>query len=125
MTVSDNSSVRGWGGQPDAVVRVSVQQHERFTRSGEHLQAVVRVPVWAAALGDTVELIGVDGHPLRLRLSPGTQGGSTLTLKGAGMPAYSGRGDLQVQIEVDIPVATTPGLKEIFEQLRQQSRGAR
>ena len=41
---------------------------------------------------------------------PGTQNGDTITLKGRGMPdpRHRGRGDLHVQVQIEVPKTLTP-----------------
>ncbi len=57
-----------------------------------------------AALGATIEVPTLDGRE-NLTIPAGTQSGEVFTLKGRGMPdpRYRGRGDLLVQVHVEVP----------------------
>ena len=57
-----------------------------------------------AALGATIEVPTLDGRE-ELRIPAGTQSGEVFTLKGRGMPdpRHHGRGNLLVQVNVEVP----------------------
>jgi molecular chaperone DnaJ len=93
------------GGPPgDLYVLVRVAEDERFVRDGDDLVAVVDLPAPAAALGTTVTVPTLDGEE-ELRIEPGTQPGTVLTLRGLGMPSLRrrSRGDQRVLVNVVIP----------------------
>lgn len=100
----------GPGGGPagDLYVEVEEIQHEIFTRDGADLACVLPLPMTAAALGTTLPLPTLDGVE-ELRIEPGTQSGTVITLRAKGMPRLrssgrvDGRGDLLVRIDVTVP----------------------
>lgn len=117
ITQNNGHGARGWGAIDLAVV-VAVESHERFYRDGEDLHARLTVPVWAAALGDLPQIVGIDGRQVTVPIRPGTQSGDEVRIAGAGMPAFSGRGEMVVEILIDVPAAVEGELKEIFERLK-------
>jgi molecular chaperone DnaJ len=93
------------GGPPgDLYVLVGVTADERFVREGDDLIAVVDLPAPAAALGTTVRVHTLNGKE-DIRIAPGTQPGTVITLRGRGMPSLRGgaRGDQQVVVNVVVP----------------------
>jgi molecular chaperone DnaJ len=108
------------GGPPgDLYVVVRVGEDERFLRDGSNLVTVVDVPAPAAALGTTVAVPTLDGDE-EIKVAPGTQPGSVVTLRGRGMPTIGRgrRGDQQVVLNVVIPRNLTERQSELLEELR-------
>jgi molecular chaperone DnaJ len=108
------------GGPPgDLYVVVRVAEDERFLRDGSNLVTVVDVPAPAAALGTAVTVPTLDGDE-EIKVVPGTQPGSVVTLRGRGMPAIGRgrRGDQQVVLNVVIPRNLTERQSELLEELR-------
>jgi molecular chaperone DnaJ len=108
------------GGPPgDLYVVVRVAEDERFLRDGSNLVTVVDVPAPAAALGTTVTVPTLDGEE-EIKVKPGTQPGTVVTLRERGMPTIGRgrRGDQQVVLNVVVPRNLTPRQSELLEELR-------
>jgi molecular chaperone DnaJ len=58
----------------------------------------------------------------KLRVPAGTQAGTTLRIKGKGMPKRNGvgRGDQRVEVTVEVPTSLTPRQKELIEALAKE-----
>ena len=114
----------GPGGGPAGDLYVEVQEvpHETFTRDGTDLHCTVRVPMTAAALGTTVALETLDGIE-EVRVEPGTQCATVLSLRGRGMPRLrstgrtEGRGDLFVHLDVVTPTRLDSRQMELLREL--------
>jgi molecular chaperone DnaJ len=114
----------GPGGGPAGDLYVEVQEvpHETFTRDDADLHCTVRVPMTAAALGTTVMLETLDGTE-EVRVEPGTQCATVLSLRGRGMPRLrstgraEGRGDLFVHLDVVTPTRLDPRQIELLREL--------
>ncbi len=89
----------------DLYLDVKVLPDERFTREGEHLHHVVRLGVAQASLGTTVDVPLLGGEQETVTIEPGTQPATVIRLPGAGMPRLQrrGRGDLFVEVAVEVP----------------------
>ncbi len=110
----------GPGGGPagDLYVEIRERAHETFVRRGDDLHCTLQVPMTAAALGTVLELDTLDGsHEIDLR--PGTQPGQIVTLKGLGIGHLhgSGRGDLNVHVEVIVPTGLDDQQTELLRTL--------
>jgi molecular chaperone DnaJ len=109
------------GGPPgDLYLTISVDEDPVFERRGTDVFAVLEVPMTQAALGAEVEVETLDGTE-RVDVEPGTASGTSVRLRGKGVPNIGrrGRGDLFLTIHVTTP---TPGSKEerrLLEQLAQ------
>ncbi len=102
----------------DLFVVVRVREDERFLREGDHLITVVDVPAPLAALGTSVDVPTLDGaRPLDI--PAGTQPGTTMTIRGAGMPPLrrGRRGDLKVVVNVAIPRKLNREQRRLLEEL--------
>lgn len=96
----------GVGGAPDGdlYVALHVVDDPRFEREGMHLRSALDLTFAQAALGDVIEIEGVDASH-QLEIPAGTQPGEVLTVRGAGLPSLHGgrRGDLLVEVTVRVP----------------------
>jgi molecular chaperone DnaJ len=111
---------RAGGPAGDLYLTTSVEDDPVFERRGTDVFAVLDVPMTQAALGAEVEVETLDGTET-IDVEPGTPSGTTLRLRGKGVPHLGrrGRGDLFLTISVVTP---TPGNREerkLLEQLAQ------
>jgi molecular chaperone DnaJ len=110
----------GEAGAPagDLYILVKVKDDKRFVREGDDLLTALDVPAPVAALGATLEVPTLEGTA-EVEVSPGTQPGAVLTLRGQGMPALrrGRRGDLRVVVNVVIPRRLNDEQRELLERL--------
>ena len=107
------------GGPPgDCYCFIRVRQHSLFHRDGRHLICQIPIHYAQAALGTTIEVPTLDG-PEKLTIPPGTQSGDVLKLKGRGMPdpRARGRGDLVIQVYIEVPKKLSAEHKRILQDL--------
>jgi len=93
------------GGPPgDLFVVLHVRPHPQFRRDGFDIFHMAEISFVQAALGDTVEVPGLDGAH-ELEIPPGTQPGEVFRIPNAGVPYLrgGGRGDHLVQVNVRVP----------------------
>jgi len=115
----------GAGRPGDLYVNIEVEDDGRFERRGTSLFTLLEVSIAQAALGDEIQLAGVD-KPVTVQIPSGTQPGTPIVLKGEGLPPLHGgrRGDMAVQINVTIPTdlseAQAKHLRE-FAEMRGES----
>ena len=112
----------GGGAAGDLYVEVDELVHETFSREGSDLRCTVRVPMTAAALGTTLPLVTLEDTE-EIRVEPGTQCATVLTLRGQGMPRLrasgrvDGRGDLFVHLDVVTPTRLDTRQTELMREL--------
>ena len=115
-----NEGEAGMAGGPAGhlYVVIHVQEHEFFRREGNHLFCEVPVNFTTLALGGEIVVPTLDGTE-RMKVPDGTQTGTTLRLRGKGMPDVSGRGrgDLLITVQVQTPKKLSKEQRHLLEQL--------
>jgi molecular chaperone DnaJ len=111
---------RGTAGGPAGhlYVVVHVHEHEFFRRDGNNLFCEIPVNFTTVALGGEVQVPTLDGAET-VKIPEGTQTGTTLRLKGKGMPDVNGRGrgDLFATVQVQTPKKLTREQRKVIEEL--------
>jgi len=99
-------------------VVVHVQEHAFFRRDGMNLFCEIPVNFTTVALGGDIQVPTLDG-PETVKVPEGTQTGTTLRLKGKGMPDVGGRGrgDLFATVQVQTPKKLTKEQRQLLEQM--------
>lgn len=99
-------------------VAVHVQEHEFFRRDGLNLFCEVPVNFTTLALGGDIQVPTLDGNET-VKVHEGTQTGTTLRLRGQGMPEVGGRGrgDLFATVQVRTPKKLSKEQRQILAQL--------
>ncbi len=126
VTGRGEAGVRG-GRSGDLYVAVRIAEHEIFRRAGDDLACEVPVPMTIAALGGSVAIPTL-GEPEDHDISPGTQSGEVVRLRGRGMPRVGrgGRGTLVALMRVETPTNLDPEQAELLAQfatLRNERAG--
>jgi len=112
------------GGSPgDLYVILSVNQHPIFQRDGANLFCRVPIPMTIAALGGEIEVPTIDGELTSMKIEPATQSGHRTRLKQKGMSVLrsTSRGDLYVELAVEIPVHLTKRQKELLKEFAEEA----
>ena len=109
------------GGQSgDFFMNVHIVDHPLFQRDGDDLHIDLKIPLYTAVLGGTVQVPTLAGD-VSLRVQPGTQSGAMIRLRGKGMPVMrqpDQYGDLFAHILVQVPTDLSNEEKRLFEDLR-------
>jgi molecular chaperone DnaJ len=100
-----------------------VKEHPLFRREGRNLICHVPITYAQAALGATVEVPTITGRE-ELEIPAGTAPGQVFRLRGRGMPDphARGRGDLLVQVQLEVPTTLTPRQEELLRELAEEER---
>ncbi len=109
----------------DLYIFVHVKEHKLFQREGTALFTRVPVSFTVAALGDTIDIPGLDGETHAIEIPAGIQSGKQLRKRGAGMPVLQGRGrgDMVVEVMVETPTKLSGRQKEILREFRETETG--
>ena len=118
------SGVRG-AAAGDLYLFVHMKRHAIYAREGTSLIAECPVTFTTAALGGSIELPGVDGEPVDIKIPAGVQSGEELRHRGAGMTVLNGRGrgDLVARILVETPTRLSKEQKKLLEEFRATETG--
>lgn len=109
------------GGKPgDLFITINVLPDNRFKRKGNNIYTDLTIDLYTAVLGGKISVPTLKGN-INMTIPKGTQGGSTLRIKGKGMPVYgkSGEfGDLYIKTNIEIPINLTEKEEKLFNELK-------
>ena len=114
-TGKGDAGMRG-GPAGDLYVFLHLRDHDVFQRDADDLYCEVPLPFSTAALGGELEVPTLTGSAT-MKVPAGTQGGTTFRLRDRGMPALNGRGkgDLHVEVQVEVPTRLNSDQRERLE----------
>jgi molecular chaperone DnaJ len=117
-----NPSPNG-GPAGDCYCFITVREHPLFQREGQHLICQMPITYAQATLGATVDVPTLDGRE-ELDIPPGTQPGEVFKLRGRGLPdpRYSGKGDLLVQVQLEVPKHLTERQEALLRELAEEEK---
>jgi molecular chaperone DnaJ len=121
LRLSGRGAVGQRGGLPgDLYVHLRVAPHPRFEREGVDLHTTVRLPYTQAALGTTLSFETLDGIE-EIEVPRGTAPGSVFRLRGRGVPHLErrSRGDLLIEVVVDVPTELSEDEEDIIRHLAE------
>lgn len=104
----------------DVYCFITVKEHSLFHRDGQDLICQIPIGYAQAALGATIEVPTLDG-PEPLEIPEGTQTGGVFRLRGRGLPAprHRGRGDLIVQVNIEVPKKLNAEHRRVLRELAE------
>ena len=106
----------------DLLIKIKVQDHKTYARSGDDLEMEYNVPFTQAALGGSLQVPTLEGKTLSVKLPAGSHNGARLRLKGQGLPQFKGKskGDLFVKIQIMVPAKLSGRQKELLQELERE-----
>ncbi len=112
-----NGGLNG-GPRGDLFVDIQVKGHPYLRRRGKDLVCDLPISYVEAILGTRLKIDLFD-EEVELNVSPGTQPGETLVVRGKGAPSLNGgkKGDLIVNLLVEIPKKVSAKERELLEEL--------
>ena len=112
------------GGPPgDLYVVLHVKEHPFFEREGNDLHCVIPISFTQAALGAEITVPTLEGEHV-LKVPDGTQSGTTLRIRGKGVPVLNGhgKGDLFVEVRVHTPGKLNKRQRELLQEFEVMTR---
>ena len=112
---------KGINGGPDGDLYITflINNHPKFKRLGNNLYTNVELDLYTAVLGGEITIDTLSGK-VKLKVTPETQNGTKIKLKGKGFPVYKTKnqyGDLYVTYTIRIPTNLTEKQKKLFTEL--------
>lgn len=113
------NAARHGGINGDLLVLIEEEKDPELIRDENDLIYNLMLDFPTAALGGSVEIPTVEGKA-KLKITPGTQPGKVLRLRGKGLPKMNStmRGDLLVNVMVYVPESLTDAERSAIESLR-------
>lgn len=127
VSVNNYLTLRGKGGAGrrgspagDLIVALDIEDNQDFERHGNDLLYDLPLSFSQAALGAEFTISTFE-EEIQVKVPPGTQTGSVLTVRGKGLPSLSSgaRGDLHVRIHVWTPTGLDDEQQALFRQLSE------
>ena len=111
----------GGGARGDVLLEVQIAEHPTFEVDEFDLHTDIAIAPWEAALGSKIAVPTVEGG-VTVKVPPGSQTGRKLRLRDKGLPDdQGGRGDLYVELAIEVPDELNDRERELFEKLREVS----
>lgn len=107
------------GPNGDLYIKFSIINLSQFKRLGNDLYTSVDLDLYLSLLGGEITIDTLNGK-VKLKVSPETQNGSKIKLKGKGFPVYKNEeqyGDLYITYTVKLPINLTDHQKILFTEL--------
>ncbi|TSC75257.1 MAG: chaperone protein DnaJ [Parcubacteria group bacterium Gr01-1014_33] len=120
LKISGKGEASFAGGVPgDLYIQIHAAPHTIFRRQGDDIIMHLPIKLSQAILGDAIEIETLDGT-VRLKIPEGTQSGDILKVRGKGAYLSSGysRGDLLIEIKVEIPKKITRKTRQLIQDLK-------
>ena len=109
-------------GNGDLYIFVEVQKDKLFEREEANIFCQIPISITTAIIGGDVDVPTIEGKKARLSIPPGTQSETQFRLKGKGMSILrqKRRGDMYVEVSVEIPVNLNSKQKEILQEFEKE-----
>ncbi len=107
----------------DLIVVINTEKDPRFVRRGEHLYRDINLQIPDAVFGTKVDVPTLVSE-VEVKIPAGTQPGTTMRIGNEGLPGFrSGRrGDIYLNIKVEIPKKPSKEEKRIFKELQDLNK---
>ena len=124
LTVPGKGNAAPHGGVPgDLLVLIEEQEHKDFVRQESDIIYNLLLDMPTAVLGGQVQIPTLSGD-VKITITPGTQPGKVLRMRGKGLPRIDqygrryGEGDLLINVGVYIPEKLSKDERKLREQLQ-------
>ena len=124
LTVPGKGNAAPHGGVPgDLLVLIEEQEHKDFIRQESDIVYNLLLDMPTAILGGQVQIPTLSGD-VKITITPGTQPGKVLRMRGKGLPRIDqygrryGEGDLLINVGVYIPEKLSKEERKLIEQLQ-------
>jgi molecular chaperone DnaJ len=114
---------RGLHGGPsgDLVIAFQVQPDRFFRREGLDVLAPVPINIAQATLGSRISVRTLDGKRVAIRIPPGTSNGKRFRVRGQGIEKEGAKGDLIVQVDIQVPEKLTEDQERAMKEFAEAS----
>ncbi|HKO15456.1 MAG TPA: J domain-containing protein [Gemmatimonadaceae bacterium] len=103
----------------DLLITFQVQPDRFFRREGLDIIAPVPINIAQATLGSKINVRTLDGKKVALKIPPGTANGKRFRVRGLGIDRDGQKGDLIVQVDVQVPEKLTEEQEQMMRDFAQ------
>jgi curved DNA-binding protein len=111
---------QGQAAAGDLYLHIRLVPHPVFDVEGHNLLVTVPIAPWEAALGAQVMVPTLEGK-ISLKVSPGSQSGQKLRVRGKGLIGKTGKGDLYAVLKVVMPPGRNPEIQDLWQKLSEKA----
>ena len=105
----------------DLVITFQVQPDRFFKREGLDVIAPVPINIAQATLGSRISVKTLDGKRVAIKIPPGTSTGKRFRVRGQGLEKDGAKGDLIVQVDVQVPEKLTEDQEKAMKEFAEAS----
>src|SRR5689334_1710221 len=105
----------------DLVISFQVAPDRFFKREGLDVIAPVPINIAQATLGSRISVRTLDGKRVAIRIPPGTSNGKRFRVRGQGLEKDGAKGDLIVQVNVQVPEKLTEDQEKAMKEFAEAS----
>ena len=105
----------------DLVITFQVQPDRFFKREGLDVIAPVPINIAQATLGSRISVKTLDGKRVAIKIPPGTSNGKRFRVRGQGIEKDGAKGDLIVQVDVQVPEKLTEDQERAMKEFAEAS----
>ncbi len=108
------------GAAGDLLIETKIEPHPYYKREGADVVVATPVSIAEAALGTSIVVPAPDGSKVRVKIPPGTQNATRLTVRGKGAARVKGQGqgDMIVEVCVSVPTSLSDEQRTALEAYR-------
>lgn len=105
----------------DFTLSVNIKPDKLFERQDDDIYVSVAIPFSLAVLGGEIKVPTVNDE-IKIRVRPGTPGGTMIRLRGEGVPHLHGRGkgDEYVRLNILVPEKLNKNQKDLVEEMKKE-----
>lgn len=104
----------------DLYIKVKIGKHQIYQRRGLNLLMDLHIKLTDSLLGIAYKLKTLEGNTIEVKIPSGIKHGELLRVRNKGVPSNHGRGDIIIQILVEIPTKISRKTRELIENLREE-----
>lgn len=106
----------------DFSLSVNIKPDKIFERQDDDIYVNVGIPFSLAVMGGEIKVPTPDGD-VKIRIRPGTSGGTMMRLRERGVPHLHGRGkgDEYIRINILVPEKLTKEQKDLVERMKEEA----
>lgn len=104
----------------DLYIEFRIRSHRDFQTNGIHLSKIAKINCIDAVLGSKITVTGLDEKQFEINVPPATQHGSRFRITGQGLwdITHPNRGDLLVEVALQVPTSLTGDQLSRLQQLK-------
>jgi len=105
----------------DLIITFQVMPDRFFRREGLDVIAPVPINIAQATLGSRISVKTLDGKRVAIKIPPGTSNGKRFRVRGQGLEKDGAKGDLIVQVDVQVPEKLTEDQERAMKEFAEAS----